>query len=509
MEARSIILQNAGVSIISHLDAVEGIELNDGTLQVNSDLQLTDKGYLQTKINNNGISGQFLVMGELGLAGKMDVIAAPYAYRNGETFDVISALDIVDKFDTVNLPASTPLLRFETLQFSDLWQIEVTTKNFTTVATNPVEKAIANSLDTILPTSSGDLSNVLGSFQLLSKPDDFTTAFSSLSPDSYDNATRITFEVTQQYTKTVQHRMNAIRANLYTTGKDTQAKASSTRSPLLLSYKDSNADIGDLLGRKQQVQLEKTYGFWLDGFGFLGDQDKEDSFTGFDYQLFGTALGFDHVLTDRMIAGVSVGDTYTDIDLDTNEGDGTIHSIGISVYGTYFTDRAFIEGLMSYTKQHYANDRNIIIGSIRRTAISDHDGNAFSAILSGGYNFHVNNWTMGPFSSLQYIYLDEESFKESGAGSINLKVDDRQTEFLASELGLRIAREFKTDNGNLIPEISAAWSHDFDVGDRAITASFTSSPDALFTIEGLVLKEMVPHLELVLRLLTKAVSRLH
>jgi outer membrane autotransporter protein len=463
---------------------VEGIELNDGTLQVNSDLQLADNGYLQTKINNNEKNGQLLVVGEVGLAGTMNVTAAPYAYRHGETFDVISAVNIVNKFDTENLPAPTPLLSFETHQFPTLWQIEATTNSFTTVATNPVEKAIAKSLDTILPTSTGDLSNVIGTFQLLSKPDDFTAAFSSLSPDSYDNATRTTFEVTQQYTKTVQRRMNAIRANLYTTGKDTQASASSTRSPLLLAYNGSNTGIGDLLGRKQQMQAEKPYCLWLNGFGYWGDQDEEDGFTAFDYQISGTAFGFDFVLTDRLVAGFGFDYAYTDIDLAANAGDGKIRSTGGSLYGTYFSDRTYVEGVLSYAKQEYDNDRNIVIGPIRRTADSDHDGNAFSAFLSGGYDFHLTDWTLGPFASLQYIYLDEEGFEESGAGSINLEVDDRQTQSLVSELGLRVARVFKTDNGSLIPEISAAWNHDFDIDDRDITASFVSSPGASFTIEG-------------------------
>jgi outer membrane autotransporter protein len=55
---------------------------------------------------------------------------------------------------------------------------------------------------------------------------------------------------------------------------------------------------------------------------------------------------------------------------------------------------------------------------------------------------------------------------------------------LTSELGLRLARIFKTRYGSLIPEASAAWSYDFDIDHRVITASFEGSPGAAFSIDG-------------------------
>jgi uncharacterized protein with beta-barrel porin domain len=36
--------------------------------------------------------------------------------------------------------------------------------------------------------------------------------------------------------------------------------------------------------------------------------------------------------------------------------------------------------------------------------------------------------------------------------------------------------------GSLIPEVSAAWLHDFAIDDRLITASFVGSPEAAFTV---------------------------
>jgi outer membrane autotransporter protein len=67
---------------------------------------------------------------------------------------------------------------------------------------------------------------------------------------------------------------------------------------------------------------------------------------------------------------------------------------------------------------------------------------------------------------------------------VDLIVDDRQTDYLVSELGLRVASLFDMNSLSLIPEVGIAWSHDFDVDDRDITASFTGAPGSSFTIAG-------------------------
>jgi len=125
-----------------------------------------------------------------------------------------------------------------------------------------------------------------------------------------------------------------------------------------------------------------------------------------------------------------------------------------------------------------------VIGGIRRTADSDHRGDAVSAGIAGGHDFRIDEWELGPFASLQYVYVDEEGFQESGAGSANLRIGGRETDSLVSELGLRVGRTIEVKLGSLVPELSAAWLYDFDIDDRTITASFTGAPGAPFSIRG-------------------------
>lgn len=98
--------------------------------------------------------------------------------------------------------------------------------------------------------------------------------------------------------------------------------------------------------------------------------------------------------------------------------------------------------------------------------------------------FPYKQCVIQPFTSLLYTYLEEDSFEESGASGIDMRVDSRQTCSLVSQLGLRVAGDFPTANGKLIPEVSAAWECNFDIDNRDITASLTSLPTESFTVPG-------------------------
>jgi subtilase-type serine protease len=304
-------------------------------------------------------------------------------------------------------------------------------------------------VDNIIPMATGDLSEVIGDFQALPESD-FNNAFTCLSPDSYNNSSRTTLGSTQQYIKTIQQRRHSLRASL----KNAAAKT------------------------------VPGYGLWVQGGGQWGDQEGEDGFTGYDYDLYGGPLGVDHFLNDHMLLGISLGISRADIDFENNMGEGGIDAFIGSLYGSWFTGRYYLDASLSYGTQEYDNIRNITFGGIDRTGASDHDGTLFSGYLEGGYNLSLGPWMLGPFATLNYLYLDEDGFTESGAGSLNLIVDDCRTGAVLSQLGAVAAERLTYENFELMPELRLAWKHDFDIDHQIITSAFTGAPGVKFSIEG-------------------------
>jgi len=474
MAFENAIKQGAGTFNVANLPTMQRIEIRQGVLQVNNNYQFSNSGFFQTFVNGDRSFGQFKVNGTTELSGDLSVLKGPGPFRNGTTYNIVEANGVNNAFSNVTLPAPNNFVSFGMNQFPTLVQIEVYAKDFSWLVRNRVEWAVANYLDRILPSATGDLFGMLGQIQNLSQSE-FYKALSSLSPDSYDNFTRTTFSTTNRYNKSLQYRMNNVRSYLH-------ASQPGNEVPILLAYRGS--DVGQLYNPERVSQIQGKNGLWFDAFGQWGDQGEKDGYTGFDYFMRGVTLGFDHALNDKLMAGVSVGYSRADIDLDHHQGSGYIKSLYGSIYGSYFHKNLYMDAILSYGKNWYDNHRLITVGPIQRKAYSDHQGDLFSAYFGAGYIFDIKKWLVGPFGTLQYIYLNEDSFREKGADSLNFRVSARRTDSLVSELGIRLARVFKTKYGSLIPEVSAAWLHDFDIDDRVITSSFDGSPGASFSIKG-------------------------
>ena len=438
-----------GTFTVASLTTVQRVEVDQGTMEIDDDYQLAAGGTFQTKIYGGGDSGQLKINGEAGLAGTLKVVRGPGAYVSGTKYDVLVADKTTDWFSDEIMPEPTALVSFRAKGYPDRVEVEPVVKSFTTVANNRLHRTIARYMDRILPSASGDLSNVLGEFQNLSGTQ-FNTAFSGLSPDSYNNSTSTSLNETQQYVKTIQQRMHSLRASLNFAAADTRPK----------------------------------YGAWLQGFGQRGDQDSDDGYTGYDFDLYGGTLGADRFLTDQVLLGVSLGVSRADIDFDNNMGDSGIDAFIGSLYGSWFTKNYYLDASLSYGYQEYNNNRNITIGAIHRNANSDHDGSIFSGYLEGGYNFSFGRWMLGPYATMNYLYLDEDGFTESGAGSLDLSVDDRQTDALFSQLGAVVAGRLSYENFEVMPELRLAWQHDFDIDDQVVTSSFAGAPGVKFSIDG-------------------------
>ncbi len=469
--------QGTGTFTLAGMPTMRNLTINQGTLQVNSNYAMAGNSAFRTYVNgNNGGAGLLSVNGTASLAGALTVVKGRGYFYNGSVYDIITGNSVTGAFSGVTLPQSTPLLSFSMLQGPTAVQVTTHARSFTTFASNPIEWVVADYLDRIQHTNSDDLLTVLAEIQNL-PASQLSQAFSSLGPQAYDASTRASYFGSWQNTGSLQRRMGNVRS-YGLTGQNSRSK------PLLLAFAGSDAGLDRFFTAGQLSQAQNKSGLWLNGYQQRGNQQDKSCFTGYDYNLYGGTLGFDRTFSDQLMAGISVGRSRTSVNLDDNWGEGDIKNTTGSLYGSYFTKNAYVEGDFSYGKNKYSNYRYLTIGSIQRRADSDHDGDVFSAYLGGGYLFNVNKWTIGPFGSLIYVNLNEEGFTETGAYGLNLTVDRRKTDSLISELGLRASRVFKTNSGELIPELTAALNYDFDIDDRVITASFSGSPDAAFSVNG-------------------------
>jgi outer membrane autotransporter protein len=257
-----------------------------------------------------------------------------------------------------------------------------------------------------------------------------------------------------------------------------------TDRPLLLAYDGDSSGVGSLYADEEMAVPAWWRYVWGTAFGQWGDQDGDNGYTGFDYNVGGLALGIDRYVNDRLLLGASAAYTSTNVDQDKGRGNGDIDGWMASLYSSYSFDKAYVDGAVSYGRNDYDAKREVRVGTIKRTARSDHDGDVIAASLGGGYLMPVKDSVLEPFGRLQYTRLDEDAFTESGASSVNQRISSRDTDSLISEIGVRISRSFPQAGGRLTTDASVAWLHDFDIDDRTITTSYTGAPASSFSVPG-------------------------
>jgi outer membrane autotransporter protein len=229
----------------------------------------------------------------------------------------------------------------------------------------------------------------------------------------------------------------------------------------------------------------RPWGAWIGLTGTNGDQDSRDGYIGHDYRTNGSVFGLDYRLNPNVLIGATGGTTDTDIDLDWSRGDGDISSYFGSLYGTWFTPWAYVEGIASFGRSEVDSKRRVRVGSIMRQARANYDSSVWSGFTEAGLRVPVlKRSTVEPFGSLSYIRLVEDGFNESGAGSANMNVGGRNTDSLRSALGVRLQSRRRGTRGLWIGELSTAWSHDFDIDDRALHTGYQGAIPSAFSLDG-------------------------
>jgi uncharacterized protein YhjY with autotransporter beta-barrel domain len=439
----------------------------------------TATGTLALEIDRSGDHDKLVVgSGTATLAGMLSVNRGAGPYGNGMTYDLVEAVaaPFVGVFDTLSLPTGGPLLSFSVNQSSNLVTLEVSAPSVTTVASNPVEAVLAEYLDRIMPTATGDLALALGEFQSLTA-DQFSEAFVGLSPVTYQSLSHLHLAGIGQYLGTLRQRMGYQRLPMLRADAD-------SRAPILLAYAGSLGDLGRLTALDQPGPSRSRNGFWLNGFGQWGEYRAKPGYSSHDYSLYGSSLGYDQTFGNDLLLGVSVGLSRVEADFGSSRGDGSVNAITGALYGSYSRRNLFLEGVLSYGRNHFNNRRTVTIGALQSTASSSHDGDAYSAYLAGGYDYRLERTVLTPYAVLRYSHLAEESFSETGAGSLNLQVARRSTDSLISEMGLRAAHVVRLEKGSLVPELSFAWTYDFELDDQIITSSFAGASGATFSVRG-------------------------
>jgi outer membrane autotransporter protein len=212
------------------------------------------------------------------------------------------------------------------------------------------------------------------------------------------------------------------------------------------------------------------------GFEYLSKSNNryED---GYKSNNVNVTLGADYRVTDWLTTGVAFNYIYTDAEFDDGGGVDT-NTYGGLLFGTVNpVDNAFIDVVLGYARNNFDQKRqarytNELGTTFEGPVRADYDGNEYSAGAHTGYDFVVDNITFGPRAGVDFIRFDSDNYKEKGDTGLELRVSDNDQTSLQSRFGAFASIALSTSFGVIVPQLNAAWVHEYLNDSRNINARF-------------------------------------
>ncbi|MBL1265366.1 autotransporter outer membrane beta-barrel domain-containing protein [Methylomicrobium sp. RS1] len=224
-------------------------------------------------------------------------------------------------------------------------------------------------------------------------------------------------------------------------------------------------------------------GIFVNGNFGVGDKDGTDRELGFEYDSQGVTAGVDYRFTDNFVLGGTFGYNAIKSDFDASRGNLNLDGYSFSLYSTYYNDDFYLDTIFSGGWNEYDTRRNIQLPGFNQTTLGNTRGNDYSFNVTGGYDFHQQGLTYGPYGRVSYQNVQIDGYQENSSNSSALgfggltTIDKQNAVSLQTALGGQLSYAFSTSFGVLMPIARAEWVHEFHNGSRPLNWSFSSIPN--------------------------------
>ena len=232
---------------------------------------------------------------------------------------------------------------------------------------------------------------------------------------------------------------------------------------------------------------------WAETYGIMGSiEEASNGTSAFDSDAYGASVGALYpVFFNNMRLGGSLGYAGTEVDGfrggDTSQAD----SYQFAVLSDYSWGALTSYLGFTYSQHNIEQERTIRVGSINRTAKAEYKAMEPAVVMGVERQIAVGNFTVSPRTSFEYSRLIMKDFNETGAGSLNLSVDNETLDNLLWQGDVTAAYLINLENNRtIVPSMRlgfAAQSGDYEGSGRS---NFSGNTFDLIPLESSERDEM-------------------
>jgi autotransporter-associated beta strand protein len=421
------------------------------------------------------------VNGHASVAGTLQFInLGGFALQPGDQITFLTAKNGVSGTfsNAQNGVVSTgTIVQAQVITLSDSVVLEGTQGSFANtpgVANTPNEKSVAKALDSAVgDPRAGPLFAFLNSQPLANLPNDLTL----IAPTQITSINATAVSVAKVQIANVAMRLANVHA-----GSTGFSSAGLSINGGAASFGEGFAGVSGPEGKGGAAVFAPTpdnrWGVFLTGLGEFSNVDSTPNALGYDVNTGGFTMGVDYRLTPNFALGLTAGYAHTSVGLD---GGGNIDVNGgkLGVYATLFGNGFYLDTAVTGGPSGYHTRRTALQG----TASGSTDGADFNVLVATGYDWKHGSLSIGPTATFQYSYVGLRAFTESGSLA-PLVFPNQNTQSELTAFGGKATYEWKIGHITVLPQISAAWQHEYGATAYSVIASFANGAGNSFSVEG-------------------------
>jgi len=225
---------------------------------------------------------------------------------------------------------------------------------------------------------------------------------------------------------------------------------------------------------------DSKLGIFITGRLNFGDHDQTENEEGFDFDTLGVTIGADYRFTNNLVIGGAVGYSDSEVEFNFDGGDLQSDSITYSVYGTYYSDKFYMDVLAGGGGADFDSRRIMVFadnrGGVDTIALGSTDGDQSLLSVSLGYNFEKNGWLFSPYLSYDSLDAEIDPYSETEGQGWELEFDKQDIKSRVVAGGFRFAYTNSTSFGVIVPHLRLAYQKELEDETRQLSVRFVNDP---------------------------------